>query len=240
MKTETDKIRLLVVGAHPDDIEFGMGGVLLKEVAGGAEVSIVITSKGESGTSGTPEIRERETRAAADQLGASDRTTFLHFGGDGQQEATPENAIALARIIREVRPSMVFAPLPQPNQHPDHVAVGTAVRNACRLARYGGLAPLKEHPLHKVDSLWFYSLSAATETPPSPVLIDISGVVDEWKKLMACHQTQVTSRGYIDLQLARARQFGLQAGCDYATALWPSDPPVLDRVSDLPRAARGF
>ncbi|HMP89473.1 MAG TPA: PIG-L family deacetylase [Kiritimatiellia bacterium] len=234
-------IQLLAIGAHPDDIEFGMGGVLLKERDAGAELSLVITSKGESGTSGTPALREAEARAAASMLGAADRMTFLDFGGDGQQEATPGNALALARIIRDIRPSMVFAPVPLPNQHPDHVAVGTIARNACRLARFGGLAPLKPLPLHKIDSLWFYSLSSSSDAAiSSAVLVDISNVMEEWKTLMACHHTQVTSRDYLDLQISRARQLGLMAGCEYASALWPGDPPVVEHISDFNRTARGF
>lgn len=241
MKPAPDPNRILAVGAHPDDVEFGMGGVLLKERDAGAQLSLVITSRGEAGSSGTAEARVDEARAAARQLGADERLTFLDFGGDGQQAATPEHALAIARIIREVQPTMVFAPAPSPNQHPDHVAVGVATRDACRLARYGGLAPLRALPPHAPGSLWFYSLSTSTDVSlASAVLVDVSAVVEPWKALMACHQTQVSSRNYLDLQLARARQLGLMAGCDYAIALWPGDPPVLQHIHTLARTARGF
>jgi len=237
----TEKTKLLAIGAHPDDIEFGLGGVLLKELAAGSEISLIITSKGEAGSSGTPDVREVEALTAARLLGAGDRLTFLDFGGDGQQVASPENAIAIARLIREVRPSLVFAPYPFPNQHPDHFAVGTATRNACRLARFGGLAPLKTRSKHAIDSLWFYSLTMSSDAViSSAVLIDISEVVDSWKALMACHHTQVSSRNYIDLQVTRASQLGHMAGCEYAMALWPNDPPVLQHINTLTRAARGF
>jgi LmbE family N-acetylglucosaminyl deacetylase len=155
MNSSSDVCSLLAIGAHPDDIEFGMGGVLLNELARGGKLSLVITSKGEAGTHGSPELREAEARNAAGILGADQRLTFLDFGGDGQQVASPEHTISLARIIREVKPSMVFAPHPLPNQHPDHVAVGTATRNACRLARFGGLEPLKQLPSHVIGSCGF-------------------------------------------------------------------------------------
>lgn len=241
MNPDADTIRLLAIGAHPDDIEFGMGGVLLKELAAGRSIALAITSKGEAGSHGTPAQREREAIAAARQLGAADRLTFLDFGGDGRQVASPEHAAALARVIREVRPAMVFAPIPQPNQHPDHMAVGVAARDACRLARYAGLATLQPLPPHAVESLWFYSLSSPDDPSLSAaVLIDVSDVVAPWQALMACHQTQVTNRNYLELQLARARQLGLMAGCDYAIALWPNDPLVIPRISAVPRTARGF
>jgi len=241
MKKTSDAPSLLAIGAHPDDIEFGMGGILLKEMAAGCAISLVVTSKGEAGSHGSPEQRESEARKAASILGADERLTFLDFGGDGKQAATPEHSIALARIIREVKPSMVFAPMPTPNQHPDHLAVGIAARNACRLARYGGLAPLKNLPSHTVGSLWFYSLSLTSDAPLSTaVLVDVSDVIDAWKNLMACHHTQVSNRDYIHLQVTRARQLGHMAGCGYAIALWPSDPPVLSHIHTLARCARGF
>jgi LmbE family N-acetylglucosaminyl deacetylase len=241
MNTTTDSINILAVGAHPDDIEFGAGGVLLKEHAAGAHISIVITSRGESGSSGTPDLRESEARAAAARLGASERIHFLDFGGDGQQCATPHNAIQLARIIRKVRPTIVLAPSLHANQHPDHIAVARATRDACRLARYGGLEPLQALPLHSIDSLWFYAITPTAQTNlNASILVDISITVDNWKALMACHASQTGSRHYIDLQITRAKQLGLMAGCDYATALWPNDPPLIQSIRSLNRSARAF
>jgi LmbE family N-acetylglucosaminyl deacetylase len=241
MKSDSGSCKLLAIGAHPDDLEFGMGGILLKEYAQGCEITLAITSRGESGSSGTSAQRELEARSAAGQLGAAERLNFLDFGGDGQQVASPDNALQIARIIRDVRPSMVFAPISLPNQHPDHIAVGTATRNACRQARYGGLGPLKDLAPHAVDSLWFYSLSTTTDASlSSAVLIDVSDVVESWKALMACHQSQVSNLDYLDLQLSRARHLGLTAGCDYASPLWPNDPPVLQHIHGLTQTARGF
>lgn len=241
MTADPNRPRLLALGAHPDDLEFGLGGVLLKESDAGAEISLAITSQGESASHGTPAVRHSETLAAAKLLGAAERLHVLDFGGDGQQTAAPAHALQIARLIRQFQPSLVFAPLPDPNQHPDHAAVGQVTRDACRLARYGGLAALEAWPAHSIDSLWFYAV-----TPPpdrdlrGAVLIDISDVADRWQTVMSCHASQLTGRRYLDLQLARARQLGLMAGCDYATALWPNDPPVLSSLQALTRTARGF
>lgn len=238
---QSTKRKILAIGAHPDDLEFGMGAVLLQEVAAGAECSLVITSRGEAGSSGTPEERETEAREAAAQLEAAGRIRFLDFGGDGQQAATPAHASELARVIREVRPSVVFAPSLCANQHPDHAAVGRTARDACRLARYGGLEPLRGLPKHAVDSLWFYAVTPTPEASlASAVLFDVSEQVDAWQALMGCHRTQLASRGYLDLQLSRARQLGLMAGCGHAIALWPNDPPVLRSIGPVAQTARGF
>ena len=241
MKKQADALKILAIGAHPDDLEFGMGAVLLKEFAQGSELSIVITSKGEAGSAGTPEIREAESRAAAKMLGVTDRLTFLNFGGDGLQTSSPENSVQLARLIREYRPDIVCAPSLSANQHPDHCAVGTATRNACRLARYGGMAALAGRKPHAVASLWFYSITAHEDNSLSgATLVDVSEVVDVWQELMACHQSQVSQRNYIDLQLARAQQLGAMARCAYAVALWPNDPPVVQTLGQLKHTARAF
>lgn len=234
-------LRILAVGAHPDDVEFGVGGVLLNEHAAGAEIHLIVTSNGEAGSYGTSEIRLNETAAAAERLGAAHRLTFLDFGGDGKQIASPENVTCLARLIREIRPDLIFAPTLTPNQHPDHSTVGAICRDASRIARYGGFSELIDLPVHSIGSLWFYSI---TPTPDlslaGSVLIDISSSSERWIEMMNCHQSQTSRRNYIDLQTSRARQLGLIAGCENAIALWPNDPPVLNGIQPVSRTARAF
>lgn len=233
--------RLLVFGAHPDDIEFGCGAVLLKEHAAGSALRYVITSRGESGSNGTPDEREKEARAAAKLIGKEVEIEFLDFGGDGTQIDTPGNALKLARHIRDFRPALLLAPTLSPNQHPDHAVVGGLARTAGRLARYGGLDGIGDLAPHSVGSLWYYAI-----TPPSngaragAVYVDVSDQVEAWRRLMECHATQMRTRNYADLQIARARQLGLEAGCGHAVALWPNDPPVVGRPGDWPVAARAL
>lgn len=238
---ESNHLRILAVGAHPDDIEFGIGGILLKEHASGAEIHLAVTSHGESGSHGTPEIRAAETKAAAEMIDAAHRLTFLDFGGDGKQVASPENVTRLARLIREVKPDVVLAPTLTPNQHPDHSTVGAICRDACRIARYGGFSDLIDLPVHTIGSLWFYSI---TPTPDGSltgaILFDVSSVRERWIEMMNRHQSQTSRRNYVDLQTSRARQLGLMAGCETAIALWPADPPVLHGLQPVSRTARGF
>ena len=118
MKPGPNSNFLLAFGAHPDDIEFGCGGVIACETQAGRKAHLVICSRGEAGTHGTPKQRTAEAKKAAALLGAT--VEFLELDGDSHLEVRAAHAIKLAGIIRRVRPSAVLAPSLVENQHPDH------------------------------------------------------------------------------------------------------------------------
>jgi LmbE family N-acetylglucosaminyl deacetylase len=231
---------LLAFGAHPDDIEFGVGGIVAREVAEGRPVHFVVCSRGEAGTNGTPVQRMAEAKHAARLLGAT--LEFVTLDGDAQLELRAAHARKLAAVIRRLRPALVLAPSPERNQHPDHWRLAVLVRDALRLARYGGLKPLRGQPPHAVGQLFYYALSTAAEPAGAPALIDISapGLVDKWTKAMEAHASQMKTRNYVDLQVARARVHGLNAGLQYAQPLWADSPAVVDDLTTLSRGARKF
>jgi LmbE family N-acetylglucosaminyl deacetylase len=232
---------LLAFGAHPDDVEFGVGGLIAKESQAGRPVRLVVCSRGEAGTHGTPEIRTREAEQAAALLGA--KIEFLELDGDAHLSLNPAHAIALAAIVRRVRPGIVLAPSVVQNQHPDHWRLGTLVRDAVRLARYGGVAELKPAPPHAIDQLYFYALGPDAEPrDATPVLVDISApaVIAAWKAAMEAHASQVQARRYVEACLARAQLHGLRAGVENAAAIFPNDAILLDSLAQLTRGARQF
>lgn len=234
-----NKKTILVIGAHPDDIEFGCGGILLKEKDAGSRIHLLVCSKGESGTNGSPEERQDESKAAAAKLGASLR--FIDCGGDGSIRATRHNAVLIARVIREVKPEILLAPSLVQNQHPDHYAVGQAAREAARLSRYGGLEMLKQYPPHAIESFFWYAITPQAEPDEGTQLIfDVGRYLTEWEVLMACHQTQMKTRRYLELQVARAKKLGLESGVDYAQSLWSNDPLLIESLSKAPRGVRQF
>lgn len=230
-------MKLLAIGAHPDDIEFGCAPLLLLEKIAGAEIQLLVLSRGEAGSAGKPEEREQEARAAAAILGAG--IAFLDFRGDCHLETTPANAIRLAAEIRRHQPQIVLAPSPTPNQHPDHCAAGQLVRDACRLARYGGLVELKAHPPHKIGQLYFYDITQHGLRAPD-LVADITAVVEDWKAMMNCHATQVQSKGYIELQTTAARLLGLTIGCEYAAGVHANDPVRVSRLGEVGLSSRNF
>ena len=132
---------LLAFGAHPDDIEFGCGGVVAVETRAGRAAHLVVCSRGEAASHGTPAQRTAEAEKSAGILGAT--LEFAELGGDAHFQYSIARVLQLAEIVRRVRPGIVLAPAAVQNQHPDHACLGRMVRNACRLARYGGVEELK-------------------------------------------------------------------------------------------------
>ena len=163
---------MLAFGAHPDDIEFGCGGVIARETQAGRGAHFVVCSRGEAGTHGTPAQRSAEAKRAAMRLGAT--LEFVNLGGDARLEVRRAHVLALAGIIRRVRAPIILAPTPVENQHPDHAALGRMVRDAARLARFGGVRALRRWPAHAIDQLLFYAITVEAEPAGvAPVLIDI-------------------------------------------------------------------
>jgi LmbE family N-acetylglucosaminyl deacetylase len=240
-KSRPKHLPLLAFAAHPDDIEFGCGGVIAKETGAGRAAHFVICSRGEAGSHGTPAQRVLEANRAARLLGAS--LEFVELDGDAHLEVRAAHAIKLAGVIRRLRPGIVLAPSLVENQHPDHSRLGRLVRDACRLARYGGVRELHRAPSHAIGQLFYYAVTAEAEPPDvMPVLIDVSSpeVLQAWTSAMQAHATQIATRDYVELQLARARLRGMRPGSSHAIALFPNDPLVFDSLTQTSRGGRQF
>lgn len=230
-------MRVLAIGPHPDDVEFGCAPLLILEAQRGNTIRVAVATRGEAASAGTPEERELEAREAAAVLGAE--IQFLDLGGDCHIEPTVANSIRVARLIREFRPQIVLAPTPEENQHPDHIAVSRIVQRAARLARYGGVAEVRDLAPHRIDNLFFYAITTVVEGRPD-IVIDVSAVHARWEEAMNCHRTQVRNKAYVDLVNARARTLGASIGVEYAAALWLNDPVRLEALSDLRLSPRNF
>ena len=232
---------LLAFGAHPDDIEFGGGGVIARETRAGRNAHFVVCSQGEAGSYGTPKQRVAEAKKSAALLGAT--IEFLELDGDAHLEMRAAHALKLAEIIRRVRPGVVLAPSLVENQHPDHTRLGKMVRDAARLARFGGLKELRSQKPHAIEQLFFYAVTPEAEPRDiTPVLIDVSApeIIKAWTAAMQAHASQMSARNYVELQLIRARLLGARAGVDCAIALFPNEPLVFKSLTHAGRGARRF
>ncbi|MBN8597899.1 MAG: PIG-L family deacetylase [Planctomycetes bacterium] len=232
---------LIAFGAHPDDIEFACGGVIALESRAGRACHFVVCSRGEAATRGTPDQRTAEAQAGAKILGAALR--FLTLDGDAHLEHRVPHAIAIARVLRELKPSIVLAPSTARDQHPDHAALGELVRHAARLARYGGVPELSDLPPHAINQLLFYAVTPGAEPiGHGRILVDVSdpAVLDAWTRSMNAHGSQTSHLRYVELQLSRARTLGLVAGVEHAIPLFPNDSIVVNSLHPVARGARAF
>ena len=141
MLNDSEIDRVLVVAAHPDDVDFGSAGTVAGWTDAGIEVIYCIITDGDAGGSDPSvsraemvTLRHAEQTAAAKQVGVHD-LRFLGYP-DGRVEATLGLRKDLSRVIRQVRPDRLVCPSPERNylrlgvSHPDHRAVGSAALDA--------------------------------------------------------------------------------------------------------------
>ncbi len=133
--------RILVISAHPDDVDFGAAGTVARWTDAEIKVVYCVVTDGDAGgsdpsvsRSDLAALRRGEQTEAARQVGVQD-LRFLGYP-DGRVEATLELRRDLARVIRQVRPDRLVCPSPERNHvrlgigHPDHRAVGSAALDA--------------------------------------------------------------------------------------------------------------
>lgn len=233
--TNNTQYDLLSIGAHPDDVEVGSGGVLIDLNRRGKKTGIVILTEGEMGTGGTPEIRAKELQTAAKILG-SDVIEVFNWG-DTRLEDSYDKRLELARIIRQCRPKALLAPYPhvghgRRQSHPDHVAAGIITVNAANLAALKK-ADVEGEP-HLVNRIFHYFL------PPkvSPnFVVDITPHFEQWIEALSAHESQFLnpekSRDYIEHLTAMARSFGMQARCKYGQGFYAVEPVLVKDILTL-------
>ncbi len=153
------QLDVLAFGAHPDDVELFAGGTLAKMAALGYAAGIVDLTRGEMGTRGTPAVRAREARAAAQILGVKVREN-LNLP-DGRLTATAANRLKVIRILRKYRPPLVLAHH-WDDRHPDHVAASRLVSEA---AHHAGLSRIDTGQERFRPGTLLYFMVPVHETP---------------------------------------------------------------------------
>ena len=219
--------RVLVITAHPDDVDFGAAGTIAQWTDAGLEVNYCIVTNGEAGGSdrSVPRaemaaIRQAEQTAAAKQVGVHD----LHFLGypDGRVEASIALRRDLARVIRLLRPDRVVCQSPERNyartgaSHPDHRAAGAAALDAVYpdsrnpFAFSELLADEKLEPW-TVREVWI------SGSPAPTTYVDITDTFPRKVAALRCHVSQISDpdglqeflRGWLS---RAAKQGGLPDG----------------------------
>jgi LmbE family N-acetylglucosaminyl deacetylase len=218
--------RVMVVTAHPDDSEFGAAGTVAKFVKAGVEVTYVIVTNGNKGSSDpsmTPDrlarIREEEQRNAARTLGV-ERVQFLGYE-DGEVEDTRDLRRDVSREIRRWRPDLVVCQNPNRTynlgaSHRDHRVVGGVVLDCVYpLARDHLAFPelLPQYEPHKVREVYVMQW----ESPA--LIVDISDVFELKIKALACHASQFADFAALEARVReRSASLGTAQGHAYAEA----------------------
>ena len=230
-------VEVLLFGAHPDDVEWGAGGILLLLKKRGVSFAIVDLTRGEMGSRGTPGERDEEARRAADFVGATAREN-LSMPDCGLQDS-PAARMQIADRIRYYRPSIVLAPYWE-DRHPDHAAAGEMVKNSAILCNVGKAR--SEHPPHR-PMAFLYFLLHHFERPT--LVVDVTEVYGQKLQLMKLHESQfgktAEERGlapnglgdYLFGLESRDRFFGSLIGRHFGEALVSDRPLRLSSVDQL-------
>jgi LmbE family N-acetylglucosaminyl deacetylase len=214
--------RVLVVIAHPDDVDFGAAGSVATWTAAGLEVAYCIVTDGDAGGAESgwsrhemAELRREEQTAAAKTVGVTD-LTWLGYA-DGCLEATLGLRRDITRVIRRFRPDRVVCQSPERNwqriyaSHPDHLAAGDATlaavypdaRNAwahTELLEVEQLAP------HIVREVWMM-----TGTTPNRY-VDITDTIERKIEALLCHRSQHPEPEAVPERIRGWAQLNAQAG----------------------------
>jgi bacillithiol biosynthesis deacetylase BshB1 len=218
---------VVLIGAQPDDGEWGLGGAALLLSDRGVSLAIVDMTEGEMGSRGTVEERRVEASAAAGTLGAEAREN-LRLPDCGLVDS-PENRRAVASAIRRHRPGIVIAPLWE-DRHPDHAATGLIVQNSRLLC---GLATFDDsNPPHRPAAFLYYPLHNFHQPT---FVIDTSTVFQRKLDLMRTYRSQFVApaEDFLYRLESRDRYYGSLAGARHGEALVADQPIRLASVAAL-------
>ncbi|SDW29772.1 bacillithiol biosynthesis deacetylase BshB1 [Paenibacillus sp. CF384] len=161
-----EAVDILAFGAHPDDVEIGMGGTIAKHTSEGFKVAICDLTEAEMSSNGTVETRRQEAAEASSVLGLSHRSTLKL--PDRGLTGSAEQIAAIVTEIRRLRPRLVFAPY-WSDRHPDHVSCSRLIEEAVFNAKLRNYLP--ELPPVQVEQLYFYYINDSNEVS---LITDIS------------------------------------------------------------------
>jgi bacillithiol biosynthesis deacetylase BshB1 len=225
--------------AHPDDAELVMGGTLAREAARGRRVAIVDLTRGEMGSRGTPETREKEAAEAARILGVAHRESLGL--PDARLAVIPEHKDPVVAALRRLRPRVVLLPYWE-QRHPDHAAASRIVYEASFLAGLRTYRPDLGTPFRPLKLAYALAMTEAPETAPSFV-VDITAHWDAKMEAVRAFASQFApatgetvrlpfERFQQSVELA-ARRHGQRIGVEYGEGFVTREPLQVDDLLSL-------
>lgn len=200
MALQTCDRKILALGAHPDDVEFGCGGMLRGLSEKGNEIYLYVATYGQRG--GDPEVRESEAKKAAKLIPA--RQIFWGGFADCEVPSGIQLIESLEDTIFKVKPDFVMVNSPG-DTHQDHRALAIAAQSAAR----------------RVPNLLFYETPTSIQFSPS-IFFQLKSIANKLE-LLECHRSQimrtnVNGFSIMDLARATATHRGMEITCPFAEA----------------------
>jgi len=240
------KLDILAFGAHPDDVELGCGATIAKEISKGKKVGIIDLTRGELGSRGTAETRDKESADAAKILGVQLRTNMEFADGFFVNDKTHQ--LEIIKMIRHYQPEIVLCNATK-DRHIDHGKASKLVSDACFLS---GLVKIDTKHENDDDNKWqqpwrpklVYHYMQWMDTHPD-IVIDVSGFIEQKMEAVLAYETQfynpkikgpktpISSQNFTDSIIYRARDLGRLIGKDHAEGFTVERYPAADTLFDL-------
>lgn len=222
------KLDILAIGVHPDDVELGCSGTLIKEIQRGKRAGIIDLTQGELGTRGTIDTRYEEATQAAILIGVAVRENLKMR--DGFFRNDEEHQLQLIRKIRQYQPEIVFSNI-RDDRHPDHGRAAELIDQACFLSGLSKIETIDD--LGNAQTKWRPKLvlQYLQDTFREPDLIyDITEVFEQRMKSITAYSTQfhsssnssegvqtyISTPEFLEAVISRARMLGKRIGVKYA------------------------
>ena len=237
-----NNIDILAFGAHPDDVELGAAGTLLKHKAAGHSIGIVDLTQGELGSRGTIETRYAEAAASHEILGLSARVNLKM--ADGFFTHSEENLRLVVEQIRRFRPKIVLANAFS-DRHPDHGKGSKLVSDACFLA---GLRRVETtwngevQEAYRPQSVYHYIQDRmiapdfvvdVTEFVPAKFEAIKAFKTQFWDPDSAEPKTPISGEEFFEFLQGRMAEFGRGIGARYAEGFCVERVAGVELLTDL-------
>lgn len=236
------KLDILAFGAHPDDVELGCGATLAKEIALGKKVGIVDLTRGELGTRGSAELRDKEAAAAKEILGVHVRENLGFSDGFFSNDKT--HHLEIIKMIRKYRPEIVLCNAID-DRHIDHPKGSKLVSDACFLSgllkietELEGVQQEKWRPKHVYHYIQW-------KTIEPDFVVNVSDYMDVKITAVKAYESQfydpksneaetpITSKNFIDSIEYRAQDLGRLIGVEAAEGFTVERYVGVDNLDDL-------
>lgn len=236
------KLDILAFGAHPDDVELGCAGTILKEVSLGKKVGIVDLTRGELGTRGSAELRDLEAAAAANILGVSVRENLAMRDGFFVNDEVHQ--LEVIKMIRKYKPEIVLCNAID-DRHIDHGKGSKLVSDACFLS---GLMKIETTLNGEQQKAWrpkvVYHYIQWKNIEPDFV-VDITGFTEKKIESILAYGSQfydanskepatpITSKNFLESLNYRAQDLGRLVGVDFAEGFTVERYLAVNSLGDL-------